>query len=110
VKNKDFMGKTNLFLSTLPFRPWTVLATWLQCRSSSKNTRKMTLIPVFNKTSPWTDTELKLEVLGVQRKLVKYVVYSSKRKKLKNIYFSSYKLPKQQSTSFWSQGILGINP
>jgi hypothetical protein len=27
---------------------------------------------------------------------------------LKRNYFSSLKLPKQQSTSFWSQGILGI--
>jgi hypothetical protein len=32
-----------------------------------------------------------------------------KNKKLKKNYFSSHKLPKQQSTSFWSQGILGIN-
>jgi hypothetical protein len=31
------------------------------------------------------------------------------KKKLKNNYFSSHKLPKQQSTSFWSQGILGVN-
>jgi hypothetical protein len=30
-----------------------------------------------------------------------------KKKKLKKIYFSSHKLAKQQSTSFWSQGILG---
>jgi hypothetical protein len=30
------------------------------------------------------------------------------KKKLKN-YFSSHKLLKQQSTSFWSQGILGVN-
>jgi hypothetical protein len=30
-----------------------------------------------------------------------------KKKKLKN-YFSSHKLPKQQSTNFWSQGILGV--
>jgi hypothetical protein len=28
---------------------------------------------------------------------------------LKKNYFSSHKLPKQQSTSFWSQGILGDN-
>jgi hypothetical protein len=28
---------------------------------------------------------------------------------LKKIYFSSYMLPKQQSTRFWSQGILGVN-
>jgi hypothetical protein len=27
---------------------------------------------------------------------------------LKKIYFSSHKLPKQQSTNFWSQGILGV--
>jgi hypothetical protein len=26
----------------------------------------------------------------------------------KKYYFSSHKLPKQQSTSFWSQGILGV--
>jgi hypothetical protein len=31
------------------------------------------------------------------------------KKKLKKKYFSSHKLPKQQSTSFWSQGILGVN-
>jgi hypothetical protein len=28
---------------------------------------------------------------------------------LKKSYFSSHKLPKQQSTSFWSHGILGVN-
>jgi hypothetical protein len=49
-----------------------------------------------------------LDVLGVHGKLVKYVVHLSKRKKLKKIYFSSHKLPKQQLTSFWSQGILGV--
>jgi hypothetical protein len=31
------------------------------------------------------------------------------KKKLKKINFSSHMLPKQQSTSFWSQGILGVN-
>jgi hypothetical protein len=31
------------------------------------------------------------------------------KKKLKKKYFSSHKLPKQQSTIFWSQGILGVN-
>jgi hypothetical protein len=28
VKKQDFMGKTNFFLSTLPFSPWAILATW----------------------------------------------------------------------------------
>jgi hypothetical protein len=31
------------------------------------------------------------------------------KKKLKKNYISSHKLPKQQSTTFWSQGILGVN-
>jgi hypothetical protein len=31
------------------------------------------------------------------------------KKKINKNYFSSHKLPKQQSTSFWSQGILGVN-
>jgi hypothetical protein len=67
----------------------------------------MSLILVFNKNSPWAHTKSELGVLGVHGKLVKYVVHSSKRKLKKN-YFSSHKLPKQQSTSFWSQGILGV--
>jgi hypothetical protein len=29
VKNQDSMNKTNFFLSTLPFSPWAVSATWL---------------------------------------------------------------------------------
>jgi hypothetical protein len=47
----------------------------------------MSLILVFNKNSPRAHTELELDVLGVHRKLVKYVVHSSKRKNGKNIFF-----------------------
>jgi hypothetical protein len=50
------------------------------CRSSSKNTGKMSLIPVFNKTLPEAHTASILDVLGVHKKLVKYVVHLSKRK------------------------------
>jgi hypothetical protein len=49
------------------------------CTNSSKNTRKMSLIPVFNKKIPWAHTDAELDVLGVHGKLVKYVVHSSKR-------------------------------
>jgi hypothetical protein len=35
------------------------------CRSSSKNIGKMSLIPFFNKKSPWAHTDLKFDVLGV---------------------------------------------
>jgi hypothetical protein len=36
VKNQDFMGKTNFFLSTLPFNPWAVSATWLHVGAPQK--------------------------------------------------------------------------
>jgi hypothetical protein len=77
VKNKDFMGKTNYFLSTMPSGSLSHMAA---CRSSSKNTRKMSLILVFNKISPRAHMESELDVLGVHGKLVKYVIHSSKRK------------------------------
>jgi hypothetical protein len=31
-----FYGKTNFFLSTLPFSPWVVLATWLHVGAPHK--------------------------------------------------------------------------
>jgi hypothetical protein len=68
----------------------------------------MSLILDFNKNSPRAHTESELGMLGVHGKLVKYVVHLSKRKNLKKNYFSSHKLPKQQLTSFWSQGILEV--
>jgi hypothetical protein len=78
------------------------------CKSSLENTRKMSLIPIFNKTSPQAHTESELGVLGVHGKLVKYVVYLFKKKIEKKNYFSLHKLPKQQSTNFWSQGIIRV--
>jgi hypothetical protein len=36
VKNQDSMGKTNFFLSTMPFRPWAVSATWLYVGAAQK--------------------------------------------------------------------------
>jgi hypothetical protein len=57
------------------------------CRSSSKNIGIMSLILVFNKTSPQAHTELELDVFGVHRKLVKYVIHSSKKKIEKKLFF-----------------------
>jgi hypothetical protein len=68
----------------------------------------MSLILIFNKNSPRAHIESELGVLGIHGKLVKYVVHLFETKKLKKNYFSLYKLPKQQSTNFWSQGILGV--
>jgi hypothetical protein len=77
------------------------------CRSSSENTGKKNSIPNLNKTSPWAHMESELDVLGVPEKLVKYVIYSSKRK-IEKKRISSQKLPKMQSTTFWFQGVLEV--
>jgi hypothetical protein len=37
MKSQDSIGKTNFFLSTLPFSPWAVLATWLLLKKYKKN-------------------------------------------------------------------------
>jgi hypothetical protein len=63
LKNQDSMGKTNFFLSTMPFSPWAVLAT---C-SSSENTREINLKPILNETSQWAHTKSELSMLGVAR-------------------------------------------
>jgi hypothetical protein len=36
VKNQDSMDKTNFFLSTMPFSPWAVSATWLHVGAPQK--------------------------------------------------------------------------
>jgi hypothetical protein len=46
-----------------------------------KKYRKNELNTSFEQNIPWAHTELELDMLGVPRKLVKYVVHSSKRKK-----------------------------
>jgi hypothetical protein len=51
-KKQDSIGKTNFFLSTLPFSPWAILATWLHVGAPHKRKRKMSLIHVLNKNSP----------------------------------------------------------
>jgi hypothetical protein len=52
--------------------------------------------------------ELEFDILGDPGKLMKYIIHSSERK-IEKSYISSHKLPKLQSTNFWSHGILGVN-
>jgi hypothetical protein len=92
-----FYGQNKLFFEHPALQPLGSFSHMAACRSSSKNTGKMSLIPIFNKNLPRAHMESELDVLGVHGKLVKYVFHSSKRKK-------------QQSTSFWCKGILGVNP
>jgi hypothetical protein len=75
-----FYGHNKLLLEHPALQPLGNFSHMPACRSSSENTGKISLIPVFNKNLPRAHTVLELDVLGVHRKLVKYVVHSSKRK------------------------------
>jgi hypothetical protein len=68
----------------------------------------MSLILVFNKILPQAHMESEFGMLGVHEKACEICSSLVQKKKLKKIYFSPHKLPKQQSTSFWSQEILGV--
>jgi hypothetical protein len=49
AKNQDFMGKENFFSTHPALQPLGNFSHMAACRNSSENTRKMSLIPVFNK-------------------------------------------------------------
>jgi hypothetical protein len=73
-----FYGQNKLFFENPALQP--LGSHMAACRSSLENTKKMSLIPVFNKNLPRAHTQSELDKLGVHGKLVKYVVPSSKRK------------------------------
>jgi hypothetical protein len=78
------------------------------CRSPLKNKGNLNLQLILNNNSPWAHTNLELDVLGVAGKLLKYIIRLSKKKLEKKFKKSSHVLLKQQTTSFWLQGILGV--
>jgi hypothetical protein len=100
VKKPRFYGQNKLFFENLALQPLGSLSHMAACRSSSENTWKMSLILVFNKNSTRAHTESELGVLGVHRKLVKYVVHSSKRKNWKKIIFLHTSCPNSNRPVF----------
>jgi hypothetical protein len=76
VKNQGSMRKTNFLFSILPFNPRALLATWLHVGAF----QKINLQPILNKYSPWAYTKSEFDVHGIVKKLVKYLILSSKRK------------------------------
>jgi hypothetical protein len=79
-KKTRFYGQNKLFFEHPALQPLGSFNHMAACRSSLENTGKMSSIPVFNKNLPRVHMESELDVLGVQGKLVKYVVHLSKRK------------------------------
>jgi hypothetical protein len=60
-----FYGQNKLLLEQPALQPLGSFSHMATYRSSSENTRKMSLIPVSNKTSPHAHTKLELDMLGV---------------------------------------------
>jgi len=86
-ENPRFYGVNKLFSLHPTLQPLGSFSHMAACRSFFENTRKMSLILIFNRNSPRAHTESELGVLGVPGKLVKYVLHSSKRKnRKKNIF------------------------
>jgi hypothetical protein len=82
-----FYGQNKLFFEHPALQPLGSFSHMAACRSSSKNSGKMSLTLVLNKNSPRAHMESELGVLGVHRKLVKYVVHSSKKEIEKKLFF-----------------------
>jgi hypothetical protein len=76
-----FYGQNKLLVEHLALQPLGNFNHMAAYRSSSKNVRKMNLILVLNKTSEKVHMESELDVLGVPRKLVKYIVHLFEKKK-----------------------------
>jgi hypothetical protein len=84
VKNQDSMGKTNFFLSTPPFSPWAVLATWLHVGAPQKIQE--------NELNTRFQQNFTMGSYGVK---IGYAWCSWKAcEKVEKFYFSSHKLPK----------------
>jgi hypothetical protein len=95
-----FYGQNKLFFENLALQPMGSFSHMAACRSSLKNTWKMSLILVFNKNSPRDHTELELGMLGFHGKLVKYIVHSSKRKNWKKNVFLHTSCPNSNRPFF----------
>jgi hypothetical protein len=75
-----FNEQIKLFFENPALLPLGSFSHMAACRGSLENPGKLSLIPVFIKYLPRAHTESELDMLGVHRKLVKYVVHLSKRK------------------------------
>jgi hypothetical protein len=88
-ENLRFNGQKNFFCYPI-LQPLGSLSHMAIYKSSLKNTRKVNLQPIFNKISPWTLMASQFDVLGVAKKLIKWLVHMSKRKEKILIFFFSW--------------------
>jgi hypothetical protein len=105
VKNQDFTSKTKKILIHLPFSPWAASATWLHVGAKY---RKNEPITHFQQKFASSSYGVGIGRAWCSRKACEICSSLVQKKKLEKNDFSSHKLPKQQSTSFRSQGILGV--
>jgi hypothetical protein len=86
-KNPRFYGQNKLLFWCCPLQSLGSFSNVAASKSFSKNTRRMNIQLILNENSSWAHMELEFNMLSVAKKLVEYVVNSSKRKKKKEISF-----------------------
>jgi hypothetical protein len=109
--NPRFYGQNKLLFwqsTPQPLGSFSHVATY---GSSSKHIGKTNLQPILNRNSPHAHMELEFDVLDVAKKAHETCSPLAQKKKLKKkLDFSFHRIPKQQMTSFWYLGILGVKP
>jgi hypothetical protein len=78
------------------------------CRSSLENTKRIKLTTLFEQKFIIGSYGVGIGCAWCCQKACEICNSLVQKTKLKKIHFSTHRLPKQQTTSFWSQGILGV--
>jgi hypothetical protein len=103
-----FYVQKKLFFEHHAIQPLGIFSHMAACRSSLENTGKNELNAYFQQKLAKGSYGVRIGRAWCSQKACEICSSLIQKKKLKKNYFSSHKLPKQRSTSFWSQGILGV--
>jgi hypothetical protein len=103
-----FYGQNKLLFKHPALQPLGSFSDMAACRSSLEKCRKNELNTYFQQKFTTGSYGFGIGRAWCSQKACELCSSLVQMKKWKKKYFSSHKLPKQQSTSFWSQGILGV--
>jgi hypothetical protein len=102
-----FYGQNKLFFENPALQSLGSFNHMAACRSSLENIWKMSLNLFSTKKFHGLIRSRNWACLVFTKSLWN-MQFTSPKEKIEKYYFSSHKLPKQQSTNFWSQGFLGV--
>jgi hypothetical protein len=100
VKNQDSMGKTNFFLSTLPFSPRAVLPTWMHVGAPQKKIQKNELNTLFEQNFTTGSYGVGIGCVWCSWKACKIFISVVQKKKMKKIIFLHRSCPNSNRPVF----------